>query len=386
MENLSNKRINLVKINIEYYFIFIITVLLLVIGMVMVSSASMPFGENYYNDAFYFIRKQIIWSVISIVLLFIFIRIDYHKLAKISNFLILISIGLLAIVLIPGIGVNIGGSSRWINLPFFNPQPSEFVKIAIIIYMSDVLNKKYRDIYKIKTILFPAFIFLLTVTFLIFMEPDFSVAVIIWIIIFILMFVGEVRFKHIIGIGLTWVIFSIGYLFLENYRRERIFAFLNKSSEVAGSNFQINQSLIALGSGSIFGVGLGNSLQKYSYLPEANTDFIFSILGEEFGLVGTVFVVLLFILFAFFGIRIAMKAKDYLGRMIAIGITSLITVEAILNIAVTVGAVPVTGMALPFISLGGSSLMSMMIGVGILLNISKYKIYPAKEEKWEEES
>jgi len=386
MENLSNKRINLVRVNIEYYFIFIITILLLVIGMVMVSSASMPFGENYYNDAFYFIRKQIIWSVISLALLFIFSRIDYHKIAKISNFLILISIGLLAIVLIPGIGVEVGGSRRWINLPFFDPQPSEFVKLAIIIYLSDILNKKYRDIYKIKTILFPAFIFLLTATFLIFMEPDFSVGVTVWIIVFILMFAGEVRFKHIIGIGLTWVIFSVGYLFLENYRRERILAFLNKGGEAAGSNFQITQSLIALGSGSIFGVGLGNSLQKYSYLPEANTDFIFSIIGEEFGLIGTVFVVVLFILFAFFGIRIAVKAKDYLGRMIAIGITSLVTVQAITNIAVSVGAIPVTGMTLPFVSLGGSSLMSMMIGVGILLNISKYKIYPAKEEKWEEES
>lgn len=382
MENLSNRRVNLVRVNIEYYFIFIITALLLVAGMVMVSSASMPFGESYYNDAFYFIRKQILWSVISIILLFIFSRIDYHKIAKISNFLILISIGLLAIVLIPGIGTKIGGSSRWV----FGLQPSEFVKIAIIIYLSDVLNKKYRQIYKIKTILFPAFIFLLIVTFLFFMEPNFSVAVTIWIIIFILMFVGEVRFKHIIGIGITWLIFSIGYLFLENYRIERIVAFLNKTGEAGGSNFQINQSLIALGSGSIFGVGLGNSLQKYSYLPEANTDFIFSIIGEEFGLIGTLFVVALFILFAFFGIRITLKAKDYLGRLMAIGITSLVTIQALINIAVTVGAIPVTGMTLPFISMGGSSLISMMIGVGILLNISKYKIYSSEEEKWESES
>jgi len=381
MENLSNKKINLVKVNIEYYFIFIITALLLVAGMIMVSSSSMPFGESLHNDAFYFIRKQIIWTLISITLLFIFSRIDYHRIAKISNFIILVAIGLLALVLIPGIGTEIGGSRRWINLPFFGIQPSEVVKIAIIIYLSDILNKKYREIYKIKSILFPAFIFLLTATFLIFMEPDFSVVVIIWIIVFVIMFVGEVRFKHIIGIGITWIIFSIGYLFLENYRRERIFAFLNKTGEASGSNFQINQSLIALGSGSIFGVGLGNSIQKYSYLPEANTDFIFSIIGEEFGLIGTIFIVTLFILFAFFGIRIALKAKDYLGRLIAVGITSLITIQALINITVTIGAVPVTGMTLPFISMGGSSLVTMMIGVGILLNISKYKIYSMEEEK-----
>jgi len=380
MENLSNKKINLVKVNIEYYFIFIITALLLVAGMIMVSSSSMPFGESLHNDAFYFIRKQIIWTLISITLLFIFSRIDYHRIAKISNFIILIAIGLLALVLIPGIGTEIGGSRRWINLPFFGIQPSEFVKIAIIIYLSDILNKKYREIYRIKSILFPAFIFLLTATFLIFMEPDFSVAVIIWIIVFVIMFVGEVRFKHILGIGITWIVFSIGYLFLENYRRERIFAFLNKTGEASGSNFQINQSLIALGSGNIFGMGLGNSIQKYSYLPEANTDFIFSIIGEEFGLIGTIFIVILFILFAFFGIRIALKAKDYLGRLIAIGITSLITIQALLNIAVTIGAVPVTGMTLPFISMGGSSLVTTMIGVGILLNISKYRIYSMEEE------
>ena len=380
MESLSNKKINLVKVNIEYYFIFIITSLLLVAGMVMVSSSSMPFGESLHNDAFYFIRKQIAWTLISIVLLFIFSRIDYHKIAKLSNFIILASIGLLALVLIPGIGSEIGGSRRWINLPFIGIQPSEFVKIAVIIYLSDILNKKYREIYRIRSILLPAFIFLLTATFLIFMEPDFSVVVIIWIIVFIIMFVGEVRFKHIIGIGITWIVFSVGYLFLESYRRERIFAFLNKTGEASDSNFQINQSLIALGSGNIFGVGLGNSIQKYSYLPEANTDFIFSIIGEEFGLIGTIFIVVLFILFAFFGIRIALKAKEYLGRLIAVGITSLITIQALINIAVTIGAVPVTGMTLPFISMGGSSLISMMIGVGILLNISKYRIYSMEEE------
>jgi cell division protein FtsW len=381
MENLSDKKVNLVKVNIEYYFIFFITALLLVAGMVMVSSSSMPFGESLHNDSFYFIRKQIIWSLISIILLFIFSRIDYHKIAKISNFIMLAAIGLLALVLIPGIGTEIGGSSRWINLPFIGLQPSEIAKIAVIIYLSDVLSKKYREIYKIKAVLFPAFIFLLTATFLIAMEPDFSVVIILWIVIFIIMFVGEVRFKHILGIGITSIILSIGYLFLESYRRERIFAFLNKTGEASGSNFQINQSLIALGSGRIFGVGLGNSIQKYSYLPEANTDFIFSIIGEEFGLIGTLFIAVLFILFAFFGIRIALKAKDYPGRLIAIGITSLISIQALINIAVTIGVVPVTGMTLPFISMGGSSLSTMMIGVGILLNISKYKIYYPEEVK-----
>ena len=371
--DLENKKINFIKINIEYYFIFIITALLLVVGMVMVSSASMSFGESYRSDAFYFIRRQIIWSAISIVVLLVLNKIDYHKIARISNFLILITIGLLALVLIPGIGVEVGGARRWFIF-IFSVQPSEITKIIVIIYLSDILNKKYRDIYRIKAILFPAFIFLLIITFLIFMEPDYSTAIIIWMVIFIILFIGEVRFKHVIGIVITWGIFAVGYLFLESYRRERIIAFLNQGSEASSSNFQVNQSLIALGSGNIFGLGLGNSMQKYSYLPEANTDFIFSIIGEEFGLIGTLFVILLFILFAFFGIRIAMKAKDYLGRLIAVGITSLIIIQAIINISVSTGLLPVTGVTLPFISLGGSSLVTMMAGAGILLNISKYKI------------
>jgi cell division protein FtsW len=160
---------------------------------------------------------------------------------------------------------------------------------------------------------------------------------------------------------------------------QRLFSFLDRSSDQGGSNFQITQSLIALGSGHISGVGLGNSMQKYSYLPEANTDFIFAIIGEEMGLVGTSAIVILFLIFTIFGIRVCLKANDYLGRLIAVGITSLITVQALVNIMVTTGLVPVTGLTLPFISLGGSSLLANMIGVGILLNISKYKIIGKKQ-------
>ncbi len=379
--NLSSKRINLIKINIEYYFIFIISMLLLVLGIIMVSSASMSFGENYFNDSFYVIRKQIVWSIASIVLLLVFNKIDYHKIAKISNLLMLIGIGLLILVLIPGIGIEVGGSKRWINFIFFSVQPSELIKLIVIIYLSDILNKKYREIYKIKTLLFPPLIFILIATLLIFIEPDFSAAIVLWLIVFIIFYVGEVRLKHILSILSIWALFSTVYLFLEDYRIERIFAFLNKSSAQSSSNFQLNQSLIALGSGHIFGVGLGNSLQKYSYLPEANTDFIFSIIGEELGLVGTILVVILFFMFAFFGIRIALKAKDYLGRLIAIGITSMIVIQAIMNMFISVGLVPVTGMTLPFISYGGSSLVTNMISVGILLNVSKYRIISTCEEE-----
>jgi cell division protein FtsW len=173
-------------------------------------------------------------------------------------------------------------------------------------------------------------------------------------------------------------------MFMEEYRRERIFAFFNRSSEAGGVNFQVNQSLIALGSGNIIGLGLGNSVQKYSYLPEAHTDFIFAILGEEFGMVGTIITILLFLLFCFFGIRICLKTQDYFGRTLAGSITILIIAQALINIAVVIGLIPVTGLTLPFISSGGSSLFVCMCSAGILLNISRQNITIAKKINLEE--
>ncbi len=379
MAQLFSKKYTIIKINIEYYVLFAVTFILFVIGIIMISSTSMVFGQSFHNDPLWFIRRQIIWAAVSFIFLVIFSRIDYHKYSKISNFIILITIGLLAVVLIPGVGLEIAGAKRWINLQFISVQPSEFAKIGIILYLSDVLNKKYRNIYRIKAILLPAFIFLLLITFLIFLQPDFSTVIVIWTIIFIILYIGGVRFPHILALGFTWLLFTVFYFFMENYRMQRLFSFLNRSSGQGGSNFQITQSLIALGSGHISGVGLGNSMQKYSYLPEANTDFIFAIIGEEMGLVGTSAIVILFLIFTIFGIRVCLKANDYLGRLIAVGITSLITVQALVNIMVTTGLVPVTGLTLPFISLGGSSLLANMIGVGILLNISKYKIIGKKQ-------
>lgn len=364
---------NVPKVNIEYYSIFIITSILFAIGIMMVSSSSTACGESYFNDPYWFIKRQIIWSVISFIALIIFSKLNYHSYSKLSNFIIVFAIGLLALVLIPGFGIGVGGSQRWLNLLFFSIQPSEFVKIAVVVYLCDVLNKRYRNIYKIKNVIIPAFLVLSVITILIFMEPDFGSVFVIWVIVFIILFAGGVRFKHIAGLGFMWFAVAAGYLFMAEYRRERLFAFIDKSGEYSQSNFQVTQSLIALGSGNITGVGLGNSIQKYFYLPEAHTDFIFAILGEEFGLVGTILTVVLFLLFTFFGIRVCLKAKDFFGRILAAGLTSLIAVQAMTNISVVVGLVPVTGLTLPFISFGGSSLLASMISVGIILNISRYE-------------
>jgi len=347
----------------------------------MISSASIPVGERYFNDSYWFIRRQVIWWLISFPCFLIATRIDYKKYRRFSNIFILIVIGMLALVLIPGFSIESGGAKRWLNLWFFSPQPSEFAKLALVFFFSEHLGRHYIKNPGIKRILWPSFFVLCLVTILIFLEPDLSTVIVIWLIIFIIMYVGEVKLKHIISLGFIGALVTIGYMFLEDYRRERILAFFNGGSESGGFNFQINQSLIALGSGSILGLGLGNSVQKYSYLPEAQTDFIFAIIGEELGLIGTMLIVVLFLLFAFFGIRVCLKTNDYYGRVLAAGLTSLITVPAIINIAVVIGLIPVTGLTLPFISFGGSSLLLSMVSVGILLNISRQNLLVRRIKK-----
>ena len=368
------QRYNVLKINIEYYFIFVIVFILSIIGIVMVSSSSIAVGDRYFNDPYWFIRRQIVWWVISFIVFIILSKINYRFYSKISIFLILISIGLLALVLIPGLSSPVGGSRRWLNLFFFNIQPSEIAKIALIVFVCDSLNKKYKENSVFKNIIWPSFVVLLVITLLIFLEPDFGTVVIIWIVIFLIFFIGNVRFPHMISLGLAGIAVLAAYMFMEDYRRERIFAFFNKTADTGGVNFQVNQSLIALGSGNIIGLGLGNSIQKYSYLPEAHTDFIFAILGEEFGMVGTLVVIALFLLLAFIGIRICLKTEDYFGRTLAGAITGLIIAQSVLNIAVVIGLMPVTGLTLPFISSGGSSLLVNMACAGILLNISRQNL------------
>jgi len=368
------QRYNVLKINIEYYFIFVIVFILSIIGIVMVSSSSIAVGDRYFNDPYWFIRRQIVWWVISFIVFIILSKINYRFYSKISIFFVLISIGLLALVLIPGLSSPVGGSRRWLNLFFFNIQPSEIAKIALIVFVCDSLNKKYKENSVFKNIIWPSFVVLLVITLLIFLEPDFGTVVIIWIVIFLIFFIGNVRFPHMISLGLAGIAVLVAYMFMEDYRRERIFAFFNKTADTGGVNFQVNQSLIALGSGNIIGLGLGNSVQKYSYLPEAHTDFIFAILGEEFGMVGTLVVIALFLLLAFIGIRICLKTEDYFGRTLAGAITGLIIAQSVLNIAVVIGLVPVTGLTLPFISSGGSSLLVNMACAGILLNISRQNL------------
>jgi cell division protein FtsW len=372
-------RYGVMKIDVEYYSLFVLTLVLSIIGLIMISSSSISVGEKYFNDPYWFIRRQIIWWAISFIFFIITSRINYHYYQKFSIYIMIISVGLLAMVLIPGMGIEIGGFRRALNLGFFSIQPSEFVKIALAIFFCDNLDKRYKDDKRIRNVIFPSFLVLCLVTILVFLEPDMSAMIVIGLVAFIVLFAGGVRFKHLLGLGFIGALVTFSYMFLEDYRRERIFEFIerivalvNGNEGIREASFQVSQSLIALGSGNIVGLGLGNSVQKYYYLPEAHTDFIFAIIGEELGLLGTILVVILFILFMFFGIRVCFKTKDYFGKVMAVGLTSIIVIPAIINIFVVVGLAPVTGLTLPFISYGGSSLLVSMISVGILLNISRH--------------
>lgn len=366
------------KIDVEYYSLFVLTLILSIVGLIMISSSSISVGEKYFNDPYWFIRRQVIWWTISFIFFIITSRINYRYYQKFSIYIMIVTVGLLAAVLIPAMGVEIGGFRRALNLGFFSIQPSEFAKIALVIFFSANLDKRYKDDKRIRNVIFPSFLVLCLVTILVFLEPDMSAMVVIGLIAFIVLFAGNVKFKHLLGLGFISALVTLGYMLLEEHSRKRIFEFIERivdllsgRGEISEASFQISQSLIALGSGNIVGLGLGNSVQKYYYLPEAHTDFIFAIIGEELGLLGTILVVILFILFMFFGIRVCFKTKDYFGKVMAVGLTSIIVVPAIINIFVVIGLVPVTGLALPFISYGGSSLLISMISVGILLNISR---------------
>ena len=384
-KRINIRRYSFLKVDIEYYFLFILTLILSIIGLIMISSSSISIGERYFNDPYWFIRRQVIWWAISFVFFILTSRINYHFYRKFSNYLILISIALLALVFIPGFGIEINGYRRSLDFWFFSIQPSEFVKIALIVLFCDNLDRRYKDNKHIKNILFPSFLALCVVAVLLFLDPDLSSVVVIGLIMFIVLFAGGVRFKHLFGLGSIGFIVTAGFLLSEDYQRQRLLAFIsrilaliNGKGEIGEVNFQISQSLIALGSGNLTGVGLGNSIQKYSYLPEAHTDFIFAIIGEELGLLGTILVVILFILFLIFGIRVCMKARDYFGRVMAVGLTSMIIIPAIINISVVIGLLPITGLTLPFISFGGSSLLVSMIAAGMLLNISRQNALPPK--------
>lgn len=350
--------------------IILTTISLLMIGLVMVLSASSIRSFNIFGGSFHFFIRQLITAGLGLIAMLITMNIDYHFYKKLSKIILFVTFFLLIIVLIPGIGKFRGGSRRWIDLGIFGFQPSGVAKLGIIIYLSHYLSKKRDKLNDFFNGLLPALIILGITFLLILLEPDLGTAVTIALSSFILIFIAGARILHITFLGFSGVFALLYFIYSSEYRRERFTAFLNPWEDPLDSGYHIIQSLLALGTGGFFGVGIGNSKQKFLYLPEPGTDFIFAVLGEELGFLGVFIVIMLYLLFFWRGIKIAHRAPDLFGTFLAIGITSMIIIQMFINIGVVSATIPVTGITLPFISYGGSSLLIMLSGVGILLNIS----------------
>jgi cell division protein FtsW len=356
----------------------IVTILLLSIGVVMVHSASAVVSMEKFHDPFGYAKRQLIWALIGIVAMFWLSRFDYHRLRPLAPKIAVVSFLFLAVVLIPGIGTIRGGSRAWLGIGSFGIQPSEFAKLGLVIFLAHFLADAGERIESFRKGLLPPLFLALVAIGLIMLEPDLGQSVVIMGTTVILLFAAGMRMSHLFGLAGAGALGFGVLIAMAPYRLERVVSFLDPWKDPLDSGYQIIQSLYALGSGGVLGLGLGQSRQKYLYLPEPQTDFIYSILGEELGYLGAASVLLLFAVLVWRGFRTAIYAKDTFGSLLAVGITGMIAVQVLINIGVVTGSIPATGITLPLISYGGSSLTLMLTGIGILLNISRQAVYPAK--------
>lgn len=352
------------------FIILLMVVALTCFGLVMVFSASSIMATKKFHDGFYFLKRQGIYAVLGFITMALTMRVDYHFWRKSAIPVLLVCLGLLVLVLIPGIGGSAGGSSRWLRLPGFSFQPSEMAKIAFIMYMAYSLDKKQDKVKVFSSGFLPYMVVLAVMLLLLLKQPDLGSSLTLGAVAMAMLFAAGTRLSYIISMVVMALPFLYYAVMHVDYRRRRIMAFLNPWEDPTNTGFQIIQSWIAVGTGGVFGQGLGEGKQKLFYLPEAHTDFIFSVAGEELGFIGVVVIASMLFLLVQRGIRVALYAEDNFGRSLAFGISTLIGLEAFVNIAVVTGIFPTKGLALPFVSYGGSSLIITLFAVGILLNIS----------------
>lgn len=358
--------------NIEWLLLISITIISL-FGIIMIYSASNVWAEYKYNDPYKYVRHQLIFFVIGYVLMIVISKIDYKKYFDKANIFLLVCIILLILVAIPGIGMVRNGSRSWFGIGSFGIQPSEFTKLALIIFTSKYLVNNENNMNKVIKGAIPIIAITLFIFGLIMLQPDFGTGTILVMSIMGLLFVGGVSIKFFLEIGIVGLVGVTLLIVVAPYRMSRILSYLNPWSDPLGSGFQIIQSLYAIGPGGLFGLGFGNSIQKHFYLPEPQTDFIFSIISEEFGFLGIFIVATLFLIIIIMGFRISRRCNDLFGKYLAFGITFQLAFQALLNLMVVVGLIPVTGVTLPFLSYGGSSLLITLCSMGIILNISRYQ-------------
>ena len=362
----SIKRMMSSKGPVDYPFLMVVCILL-AFGLMMLFSASNARAYASFGDSLWYFKRQFMGVVIGGVAMYFFSRFDYHKLAKWAFAGLLGAIFLLVLVVIPGIGTTTNGATRWL----FGFQPSEIAKIALILFFSCSLAKNQDSLEYFGKGFLPYIGILGVFILLLALEPHFSCIILITFSSMLILFVAGAKIKHFVIIGIPGVIGAVAMIILEPYRLARVTSFLDPFADAKGDGWQIVQSLYAIGSGGFFGVGLGQSRQKYMSLPEPQNDFIFSVLAEELGLLGAILVIGLFIFLIVRGIKIAAKSPDLFGTLLVTGIVGIVAFQALINIAVVTSSIPVTGMPLPFFSFGSTALSITMAEMGIVLNVSR---------------
>lgn len=354
------------------HILLFLAVALMGFGLIVVYSASSVASVATLSDGLYYFKRQLLWVFLGLMGMFVFSYIPYYKLERLSAWLLGLSLFFLVIVLIPGFSHDIGGARRWLRFGGIGFQPSELAKICFIMYMAHSISAKQEKIKSFVRGLLPDLAVTIILFLLIFKEPNLSTASLVLATYIILYFLAGGALYNISALGIAGFISVFALIFTADYRIKRLTAFLNPWENQQNSGYHIIQSLVAIGSGGIWGLGLGQSRQKFFILPERHTDFIFAIICEELGMIGAIAVLLTFFALVWRGFKIALKAPDNFGFLLASGITTLIGLQVAINIGVVFSLVPTTGITLPFISYGGSSLVFLAIGIGILLNISKY--------------
>ncbi|MBC5995951.1 stage V sporulation protein E [Romboutsia ilealis] len=351
--------------------VFYTTMTLVFIGIVMVFSASYIQAAFKHHDAFYFLKRNVIYAVLGFIGMMIMSRVEYTFWKKNATKIGIIAVVLLILVLTP-LGIEANGARRWLGVGGATIQPAEIAKFACILITAKLIEKRYDNIKSLTKGVLPLLIVPGTFFILIMGQPNMSTAGTIILVVFVMLFVAGMNMKFVYTMIALGIAAFAGLVLSAPYRLKRVLSFLDPFQDPLGSGYQVIQSLYAIGSGGLFGLGLGKSKQKYFYIPEPQNDFIFAIIGEELGLVGCIVVMMLFVILVYRCIRIALKCPDIFSAMVVIGIGAQIGIQAALNIAVATSSMPATGVALPFISMGGTSLTILMGAVGIVLNISKH--------------
>jgi cell division protein FtsW len=354
------------------YVLLLATVgVLNVVSLVMVLSASSVASLTNYGSGWYFFQRQVVWTALGAVAFAVTARVDYHAWRRFVRPLLAVSLALLVLVLVPGIGVYVAGSRRWLGSGSWRFQPTELAKLALLLYTADVLTRRAGELHEWRRVVRPVLVVLAVFAALVLCQPDMDSTLVLGLIVGTVLIVGGVRLRHLAAVGGIATSLTALLAVAEPYRRARMFAYLHPWSDAGNTGYQLSQSLIALGSGGWTGVGLGAGRAKWLFLPNAHTDFIFAIIGEELGLLGCLLIVALFVAFAVLGTRTALRASDRFGTLLAAGITVWVVGQAVINIGGVVGLLPVSGIPLPFVSFGGSALVFTMAAAGMLGSVAR---------------